>query len=162
MSKKHNIYLNLGSNIQPEIHLRRAIELLQQYGDVKQVSNGWASHAVGMDGPDFINACVLFVTDISPSELKEKIVRPIEHKLGRQRDGIKNTPRTIDIDVVIVDQEPIATENWRDAFLIVPLAEIAPDATHPELKIKMSEAANQIREKTWIEMRPDIFKSTSN
>ena len=56
----HQVYLSLGSNIQPEVNLPRAVELLQEYGKFIKVSRAWESEAVGSDGPNFLNACVLF------------------------------------------------------------------------------------------------------
>lgn len=56
-SELHEAYLNLGSNIQPEDHFRKAIELLGKSGRVKAVSTVWESRAVGAQGPNFFK-CV--------------------------------------------------------------------------------------------------------
>ncbi|HSG45659.1 MAG TPA: 2-amino-4-hydroxy-6-hydroxymethyldihydropteridine diphosphokinase, partial [Anaerolineales bacterium] len=75
-SEKHQAYLNLGSNIEPETNLVKAVQLLQDYGNVKDVSNAWESEAIGMDGPNYLNACLLFISPIVQSKLKETVIRP--------------------------------------------------------------------------------------
>lgn len=67
MDELHEAYLNIGSNIEPEKHLRESIRLLREHGQVKAVSNAWQSHAFGSDGPDFLNTCVLFLTPLEAS-----------------------------------------------------------------------------------------------
>ncbi|NUQ86346.1 MAG: 2-amino-4-hydroxy-6-hydroxymethyldihydropteridine diphosphokinase, partial [Anaerolineales bacterium] len=96
MSETHLAYLNLGSNIQPEINLLRAVELLHEYGGVLKVSSAWESRSVGAEGPNYLNACVLFKSELLQVELKETIIRPIEARLGRRRSENKFSPRTID------------------------------------------------------------------
>ena len=90
MNDLHHAYLSLGSNIKPEVHLPKAIQMLKDYGQVKAVSQVWESHAVGTDGPDFLNACVLFLSHLQPNDLKQQIIRPIEASLGRVRHADKN------------------------------------------------------------------------
>lgn len=92
MSKLHSVYLSLGSNVEPEANLPKAIELLSQYGRVQAVSDAWESLAVGSSGPNFLNASVHLLTDIEPSELKSRVARPIETALGRVRTEDKNAP----------------------------------------------------------------------
>ena len=85
MEDLHKAYLNIGSNIEPERHLREAIRLLRERGQVKAISNVWQSHAYGSNGPDFLNACILFLTSLDDRDLKEQIIHPIEAELGRVR-----------------------------------------------------------------------------
>lgn len=98
--QRHRACLLLGSNIQPEENLRRAVELLRQYFVVEKVSAAWETPAVGSDGPDFLNAAVVIHTSLDPWQLKERFLRPLEAQLGRVRTADKNAPRTIDIDIV--------------------------------------------------------------
>ena len=131
MGELHEAYLNIGSNIEPEHHLREAIRLLREQGKVKAISNAWQSHAFGSDGPDFLNACVLFLTQLKARELKAQVIRPIEARLGRIRGTDKYAPRTIDIDIILFDDEPFGGEFWSNAFVVVPLADLLPDFHHP-------------------------------
>ncbi len=103
MNELHRYYLNIGSNIEPEINLPKTIDLLARHGEVQAVSNAWQSHPIGASGPDFMNACVLLSTQLDPQELKSKIISFIETSLGRVRSVDKNAPRTIDIDIIMVD-----------------------------------------------------------
>jgi 2-amino-4-hydroxy-6-hydroxymethyldihydropteridine diphosphokinase len=157
MENLHEAYLNIGSNIEPEKHLRESIRLLREHGQVAAVSNAWQSHAFGSDGPDFLNACVLFITPLEASELKENIIRPIEAELGRVRGADKNAPRTIDIDIILFDEEPYVGEFWSNAFVVVPLADLLPDFHHPFNYERLDHVAAHMRRQTWIVARQDVL-----
>src|SRR5688572_16536862 len=158
MNEMHHAYLNLGSNIEPEKNIPQAVKLLRDVGEVKAVSSVWESKSVGYDGPNFLNACVLFLTNLQPDELKEKIIRPIESQLGRVRDeDNKYAPRTMDIDLVLFDKTPHNTQTWNQAFVIVPLAELIPNFEHPIEKKTLSQITQQIQ--VWIVKREDVVIS---
>jgi 2-amino-4-hydroxy-6-hydroxymethyldihydropteridine diphosphokinase len=157
MSDFHLAYLNLGSNIQAETHLVRAVELLHEYGEVLNVSSAWESKSVGAEGPNYLNACVLFKTNIMQAELKESIIRPIEAKLRRKRSENKFSPRTIDIDIVLFDDKPYNDKFWKFAFVIVPLAEIYPEYHNPILQENITQTATRLRSRVWMETRPRVL-----
>ena len=157
MEDLHEAYLNIGSNIRPEKHLRESIRLLREYGEVKAVSSAWQSHAFGSDGPDFLNACVLFLTPLDDRDLKAQVIRPIEAALGRVRGPDKYAPRTIDIDIILFDEEPYDGEFWSNAFVVVPLADLLPDFHHPFNYEWLSRVAAHMRRQTWIEKRPNVL-----
>lgn len=157
MNSPHLAYLNLGSNIQPEFNLVRAVELLRENGGVRKVSNAWESKSVGAEGPNYLNACVLFETVVMQVELKESIIRPIEAELGRKRSENKYSPRTIDIDIVLFDDKPCNDKFWRYAFVIVPLAEIYPEYHNPILHENITQTAARLRSKVWMEARPEVL-----
>ena len=159
MSKLHQAYLSLGSNIEAEAHLPKGMLLLRKVGDVKSVSKVWESHAVGSDGSNFLNACALFPTHLQPNELKEQVIRPIEAELGRIRSADKNAPRTIDIDIVLFDESPLNIEFWDYAFVVVPLAELIPDFEHPIRHEKLFRVAAQMQAQTWVVPRADVVIS---
>jgi len=159
MEDLHEAYLNIGSNIEPEKHLRESIRLLRDYGEVKSVSSAWQSHAFGSDGPDFLNACLQFMTPLDDHDLKEQVIRPIEAELGRVRGPDKYAPRTIDIDIILFDDEPFSGEFWSNAFVVVPLADLLPDFHHPFNYERLSRVAAHMRRQTWIEKRPDVLSS---
>ena len=159
MNELHEAYLNIGSNIEPEKHLRESIRMLREHGQVKAVSNAWQSHAFGSDGPDFLNACVLFLTPLEASELKEQIIRPIEASLGRVRGPDKYAPRPIDIDIILFNDEPFGWEFWSNAFVVVPLADLLPDFHHPLNYEKLAQVAAHMRRQTWIVTRPDVLSA---
>lgn len=158
MSEPHLAYLSLGSNIQPELHLVRAVELLQGYGTIEKISSAWESESVGAAGPNYLNACVLLVTQLPRSELKEQALLPIETELGRRRTADRFAPRTIDIDIVVFDGQPCHDKYWGQAFVVVPLAEIYPDFLNPITDERLSETALRLREQTWLKPRPGFLE----
>ncbi len=152
----HSVYLSLGSNVDPEQNLPRAVRLLRQKTRLLAVSHAWQSHAVGSNGPDFLNACALARTPLDVQGFKKQVIRPIEEALGRVRTADKFAPRTIDIDILFFDEEPFG-DFLSHAFVIVPLAEIAPQFRHPLLyNLSMAQLAEQLRSQTWIIPRPDV------
>jgi len=159
MTDLHQAFLSLGSNIEAENNLPKAVQSLREVGKIVSVSSIWESKSIGFDGPNFLNACVLFLTSLQPVELKEQVIRPIEAKLGRIRSAEKNAPRTIDIDIVLYDKQPLNTDFWDYAFVIVPLAELAPDIQHPVRHKKLSGVAGQLQGQVWIVPRADVHIS---
>jgi 2-amino-4-hydroxy-6-hydroxymethyldihydropteridine diphosphokinase len=155
--KVHQVYLSLGSNIRPEANLPRAIDLLQDYGEIQKVSNAWESEAVGSDGPNFLNACLLFITPLLYTELKEQVIHPIETKLDRKRTEDKYAPRTIDIDIVLFDDQLCNDKFWNQAFVVVPLAEIYPEYHNPMTHENILKTATRLRQKVWMETRPEVL-----
>ena len=133
--------------------------MLREHGQVKAVSNAWQSHAFGSDGPDFLNACILFLTPLGANELKQQIIRPIEARLGRVRGPDKYAPRPIDIDIIMFNDEPFGWEFWSNAFVVVPLADLLPDFHHPLNYEKLAQVAAHMRRQTWIVARPDVLSA---
>ena len=154
----HLAYLNLGSNIQPETNLRKAVQLLSGYGEVQKISSVWESEAVGADGPNYLNVCVLFKSVFGQSELKAQVIRPIEEILGRKRNDNKYTSRPIDIDIVLFDDWPVNDNFWEMAYVIVPLAELYAEYQNPESGEKVSERATRLRGVVWLETRRGVLK----
>ena len=157
MSKFHFAYLNLGSNIQPETNLLRALKLLSESGEIQKVSSAWESKSVGADGPNYLNACVLFKSTFNRLDLKEKVIHAIEAQLGRKRNEDKYAPRTIDIDIVLFDEKPVKIDFWGLAFVIVPLAEIYPNYQNPDTGEKVKETATRLRREVWLETRQGVL-----
>ncbi len=152
-----SVYLNLGSNIEPEKHIPQAVKLLREAANVEAVSSVWETKSVGYDGANFLNVCVLINTNLQPNELKEKILRPIEDKIGRVRNENRYAPRPIDIDIILFDKTPHNLETWNHAFVIVPLAELIPNFIHPIEKKTLGEIAEQ--NQVWIVKRADVVIS---
>ena len=157
MSDLHLAYLSLGSNIQPEMNLVRAIERLGNYGRLEKISSAWESESVGADGPNYLNACVLLVTPLQQTELKEQALLPIETGLGRQRSADRFAPRTIDIDIVLFDGKSGDDKYWEQAFVVVPLAEIHPEYQNPLTHENLMNTATRLRQRVWMETRPEVL-----
>ncbi len=148
----NQVFLALGSNIRPEYYLPEAVRLLSEHGVILGKSSVWQSKPVGdRNQPDFLNAAVMLETALDASELCLDVIAEIEQKLDRVRDPAnKNGPRTIDIDLVLFNDEQLQVEHRvipdpeipRRDFLAVPLAELAPRYCVPGLKKDLSEIAS--------------------
>ncbi len=157
MSKSHLAYLNLGSNIQPEINLPKALNLLSKYGDIKKISNAWESEPVGTNGQNFLNICVLFETSLEQVELKENVIHSIEYDLGRRRSADKFAPRPIDIDIVLFNDQAAGNQFWNLAYVMIPLAELYPEFQKPDTGESVNQLAAQLRQKVWLKMRQGVI-----
>jgi 2-amino-4-hydroxy-6-hydroxymethyldihydropteridine diphosphokinase len=157
MSESHLAYLSLGSNIQPEINLIRAIQLLRIHGRIEAISNAWESKSVGAEGPNYLNACIAFTTPLAWPELKERIILPIELQLGRNRTENKFAPRTMDIDIILFDDRSCDDKSWEKAFVVIPLAEIYSNYPNPLRNESIRETAARLRQEAWMETRPDVL-----
>lgn len=146
------IFLSLGSNIEPVANLRSAVQLLTGLGQVVAVSSVWQSAAVGYeDQPDFLNAAVMMLGDLTPAMVYRDWIQLIENKLERRRDPLnKNAPRTIDVDLSLygdatlevlgraIPDEDILTRP----FVAVPLAEVDGEFTHPQFGRSLRDIAH--------------------
>ena len=128
-------FIALGTNIEPRFeYLKVALLTLRKNGDIyiKQESSIYETEPVGYtDQADFLNMVIEVETELSPIELLD-VCQEIELKLGRERK-VRFGPRTIDLDILLYNQENIETERLsvphvrmhERAFVLVPLAEIA-------------------------------------
>lgn len=157
MSNSHLAYLSLGSNIQPELNLVRAAQGLQEYGTIQKLSSAWESESVGAEGPNYLNACALLITQLDQVSLKEEALHPIEAKLGRKRSEDRFAPRPMDIDIVLFDGEWCSDRYFDQPFVIVPLAEIYPDLENPISRESIRETATRLRHEFWMEARRGVF-----
>ena len=102
----HRAYLSLGSNIEPEKHLRAGIRALRERFGALIVSPVYRSAAVGFDGPDFLNLAVGLDTDLDAPAL-DAWLHALEDREGRRRDQPRYASRTLDVDIVLFDDRII-------------------------------------------------------
>jgi 2-amino-4-hydroxy-6-hydroxymethyldihydropteridine diphosphokinase len=133
------------------------VKLLSEYGEVIQISNVWESEPVGTEGANYLNACLLFKSTFDQTELKTKVVHPIESQLGRKRSGDKFAPRPMDIDIVIFDNISTSDTFWNLAYVVVPLADIYPNYKNPLTGEAVHETATRLRQEVWLETRQGII-----
>lgn len=140
---KHTIYLGLGSNLgERQQYLAQARKMIaERVGEIAQASSVYATDAWGMeDQPGFLNQVVEVETELLPDQVLKAILQ-IERELGRERI-IKWGERNIDIDIIFYEDRVLDTEKLtlphpflqERNFVLVPLAEIAPEFKHPVLQ----------------------------
>ena len=139
-------WLSLGSNIEAETHLATALrELRARFGELI-VSPVYRFPAVGFAGPDFLNLAVGMDTDLSVGALNDWL-HALEQRHGRRRDVPRFSSRTLDVDIVLFGSEvckgpgnlEVPRPELQHAFVLKPLADIAPEVVHPLLHKSMAE-----------------------
>ena len=140
----HAVYLLIGSNIQPQINIAAALELLREKQPIVECSGIWQTTAYGSDGPDFLNIVVKIESDLDQDAIKEQIIRPIETQLKRKRTANKNAPRTIDVDIIIYDDQVLDQGLWNKFFITVPFAELLPQLKDPDSGKSLHEIAQEM------------------
>lgn len=151
---EHLVCLGLGSNVEPAMHLRRAIERLSEDVGIQAMSTVWETAAVGSDGPPYLNAALLIRTSLSKTSLMVRL-KKIEDELGRQRT-IKMAARlTIDIDILVFDDEIVEADLWSQAYRAVPVAELLPDLACPSTGELLSHAASRLADPRTIKPGPN-------
>ncbi|MFA3793101.1 2-amino-4-hydroxy-6-hydroxymethyldihydropteridine diphosphokinase [Aliiglaciecola sp. SL4] len=133
----HQIYISIGSNVERDKYTRAGLDgLFAQFGELT-LSKVYESEAVGFSGSHFYNLVVGAKTDKSVQQVCE-ILKSIENENGRIRGEKKFAPRTLDLDLLLFDD--IVTEDGvvlprqeidYNAFVLLPLSEIAGNVIHP-------------------------------
>ncbi|MFC1899742.1 2-amino-4-hydroxy-6-hydroxymethyldihydropteridine diphosphokinase [Chloroflexota bacterium] len=146
------VYLGLGSNIRDrKDNLDKALELLSERLRINKVSSIYETEPMGnTNQPRFLNMVCEVSTNLGPKELLT-LAKSVESKLGRVF-GNRNMPRPIDVDILFFGDEIINIPDLviphprltTRAFVLVPLAELAPDMVYPRNKKTVSELLNAV------------------
>lgn len=134
------VYVSIGSNIDRDRNIRGGVADLHAHFGELQLSQVYESASVGFDGDNFYNLVAAFDTDMAVLEVA-RVLHEIEDEHGRTREGPRFSSRTLDIDMLLYDDlvlkegklELPREEITRNAFVLWPLAEIAPELEHPQL-----------------------------
>lgn len=150
-------YLSLGSNLgDREKYLESAIKEINQLPYVNLLSTSQVYETEPESGneeePHYLNQCCAVETALPPEELFYLILE-IEKKLGRSTKGDRQ-PRTIDIDIVLYGNEVVLNDDLtiphplmhERMFIMMPLADIAPDVVHPILGKTITELLEDLME----------------
>jgi 2-amino-4-hydroxy-6-hydroxymethyldihydropteridine diphosphokinase len=153
-------YIGLGSNLGDRLTmLRMAIKQLETLGRIAGVSSLYQTEPVGyLEQPRFLNAVVALDTALAPDDLLLALLG-IERNQGRMR-SVPNAPRTLDLDLLMVDNvirekaeltlpHPRLHER---AFVLVPLAEIAPELVHPGFEKTMPQLLRALPDQSGVEI----------
>lgn len=133
-------YIGLGSNIEPERNLPRAVRLMAEQCEIIAASSVWETAPVGFTSQaHFLNAVACIRAALAPHEIKQQVLAQIEFTLGRVRTANRNGPRSIDLDLLLYGDEIIHDHGLRipdpdiliRPFVAGPLAELAPETLHP-------------------------------
>jgi 2-amino-4-hydroxy-6-hydroxymethyldihydropteridine diphosphokinase len=132
------VYLSLGSNIDRERHIVAALDALGKHFGSLEISTVFESVAVGFEGDSFYNLVVGIHSGLAVGEIA-KVLKHIEDCNGRDRSAPKFGPRSLDIDILTVDNlageidgiKLPRNEVLKNAFVLQPLAELAADMIHP-------------------------------
>lgn len=104
----------VGSNIEPEHNILAALAAIREDVRVVASSTFYRTEPIGrLDQPRYINGVWRIDTDLPPVEVRERILRPTEARLGRRRIGDKFGPRTIDLDLVLYDDRVVRASDFR-------------------------------------------------
>ncbi len=132
------VYLGVGSNIERERYIVAGLDALQDlFGEVV-LSPVYDSEAIGFEGMPFLNLVVRVNTDLEVGELARRL-RHIEFEHGRLPDATRFSARQLDIDILTYDDR-VGTEEGvelprgeilENAFVLCPLADLAPEEKHP-------------------------------
>lgn len=139
-------YLSLGSNIDKEANIRAALCALQARFGQLELSPVYESKAVGFDGDNFLNLIVRLECDVSLSALVVYL-KQLEQELGRVRSAVRFSSRTMDIDIVLFGDLICCSEGielprpelYFNAFVLLPMAKLAPDLPDPKSGRSMQE-----------------------
>jgi 2-amino-4-hydroxy-6-hydroxymethyldihydropteridine diphosphokinase len=153
-------YLSLGTNLgDREANLRAALELLQRCGEVVAVSSIYETEPWGYpDQPEFLNCVCAIATGLEPPALLEA-TQSVEQELGR-RPNFRFGPRLIDVDILLYGDASYHSDDLEiphprmalRAFVLVPLADVAPKVRHPLLGLSIQELADKVEEKEGVRL----------
>lgn len=132
------VFVSIGSNIDREKHIPSCLAALERHFGSLRVSSLYETAAVGFDGPPFHNLVAGFSTELPVRRVAE-ILTAIEEQHGRTRSCKKFSSRTLDADLLLYGDAILhegklklpRDEITRYAFVLEPLAEIAPEDRHP-------------------------------
>jgi 2-amino-4-hydroxy-6-hydroxymethyldihydropteridine diphosphokinase len=132
------VFLGLGSNIQRERYITVGLDALADRFGTLSTSSVYDGEAIGFAGDPFLNLVVRIETALPVGELAREL-RALEHLHGRPLNASRNSPRQLDIDILTYDSDIGVIDGvilprpeiLTNAFVLCPLAELAPEGRHP-------------------------------
>ncbi|MCO7188215.1 MULTISPECIES: 2-amino-4-hydroxy-6-hydroxymethyldihydropteridine diphosphokinase [unclassified Pseudoalteromonas] len=140
-----HVFISIGSNVERDRHFRQGLRALIEYFPDYIHSDVYESEPVGFSGKNFYNSVFATHTDMPLPDLCT-LLKQIERDNGRTPQDKKFSPRTLDLDILFYDDMICDTpaqlprdEITKNAFVLRPLAEIAPEFVHPVQGCSMAE-----------------------
>ena len=139
-------YLGIGSNVDARTNVASGIAGLREAFGRVELSPVYQTSSFGFEGPDFINLVARIETDMGPLDLKE-FLHALEDRHQRNREAPKFSDRTLDIDILLYDDLYLISpalelphgEILSAAYVLKPLADLAPDLLHPVCRKTIAE-----------------------
>ena len=144
----NTVYISLGSNQGDRFkNLQIAVDaIFRKVGNIQLIAKVYNTPALGFDGPDFLNTCLVLHTDFSAEDIL-KLLLDIETEMGRERQksgGYES--RIIDLDILFYNTDIIHSKDLsiphpqiaNRKFVLQPLFEIGPKLEHPTLKLSIT------------------------
>ena len=133
-----DVFVSAGSNIDPQHHLRAACRRLAESFGSLSMSSVYRTKAVGFDGDDFLNLVLSFSTELDIQTVIA-CLDEVEVSAGRAQSAESFAPRTLDLDLLLYGHRVLDDSTVRVpradilqyAFVLAPIAELAPDLRHP-------------------------------
>lgn len=146
------VYIGLGSNLgDRQANITEALQHLRSRVTIRAVAGLYETEPVGyLDQPRFLNTAVEGETDLPPEDLLA-FLKGIERRMGRQ-PSFRNSPRPIDLDILLYgdlvlrmpDVEIPHPRMHERAFVLAPLAELAPTVRHPVLGVTIPDMLSRV------------------
>ena len=162
----HRVYIGLGSNLgDRKANIREAEEKLAALPDkrIVKASSLYESEPLGNAKTWFVNSVLEIETEFEPEELLKR-TKAIETAMGRKRvKGKRWGSRIIDLDLLLFDNQTVNKRNLKlphpemqkRRFVLLPLSELAPHVTHPQLGTTISELLGGLKDpKKVVLLRP--------
>jgi 2-amino-4-hydroxy-6-hydroxymethyldihydropteridine diphosphokinase len=161
MGQLNSVYISLGSNQGERFkHLQNAVDaIFKQIGVIQLIAKVYNTPALGFEGADFLNTCLVVHTELQAREVLEQLLE-IEIQLGRERSksgGYES--RIIDLDILLFNSEIIHTKELtiphpqmpNRKFVLQPLYEIGAKQMHPTLHQSIAELLEICEDKSVLE-----------
>lgn len=143
-----NVFISIGSNINPHKNILYALQRLKEEAALKRVSNFYRSAALYRpNDPFFLNGMAVVQTLMTPRDLKYNVLRRIEEETGRERTADAYAPRSLDLDIcvfgdLVINEEGLIVPDpdiQNRPFLAVPLLELEPKLILPDSKRALAD-----------------------
>ncbi len=126
------VFVSVGSNVDPEKNVTRALRLLNDELGIRAISTFYRTPALNRpQDPPFVNGVVEVGDALGPLDLK-KVLQNIERAVGRERTADRYAPRTVDLDLLLYGDRVTHPDIRERPFVAIPLLELAPDLILPD------------------------------